>query len=242
MEDLVETLVTGFVLSVVFIGIAWWFWRRYDRPSEAQLEREEELAKKKQEQEMWRAVEAQMAEEKAAMEEQAIYLRKKAEQNQRAQPPAAGALTNALEAFSEPSKEVEVDQDMPSFEGKIKAPKDGVSLNETDLEDADDLDVLLASSPVAVRQDSGVVSPIDDEISEPDWALVEKLEEIAKADVIEEIPHPELPAAPDLESLAASEPPISREPDDVVLWESEQDAVDPNDWDVEWQTVPDEEE
>ena len=131
---------------------------------------------------------------------------------------------------------------MPSFEGKIKAPKDGVSLNETDLEDADDLDVLLASSPVAVRQDSGVVSPIDDEISEPDWALVEKLEEIAKADVIEEIPHPELPAAPDLESLAASEPPISREPDDVVLWESEQDAVDPNDWDVEWQTVPDEEE
>ena len=242
MEDLVETLITGFVLSVLFIGIVWWFWRRYDQPSEAQLEREEELAKKKEEQEMWRAVEAQMAEEKAAMEEQAIYLRKKAEQNQRAQPPAAGALSNALEAFSGPSKAVEVDQDMPSFDGKIKAPEDGVSLNETDLNDADDLDVLLASAPVAVRQDSGVVSSTNDEVSEPDWALVEKLEEIAKADVIEETPHPELPAAPDLELLAASAPQMSTEPDDVVQWTSERDTVDPNDWDVEWQTVADEEE
>ena len=131
---------------------------------------------------------------------------------------------------------------MPSFEGKFKAPKDGVSLNETELDDADDLDVLLASSPVAVRQDSGVVSPTDDEISEPDWALVEKLEEIAKADVIEETPHPELPAAPDLESLAALEPQTSTGTDDVVQWTTEQVAVDPNDWDVEWQTVTDEEE
>lgn len=242
MEDLVETLITGFVISVLFIGIAWWFWRRYDQPSEAQLEREEELAKKKQEQEMWRAVEAQMAEEKAAMEEQAIYLRKKDEQNQRAQPPAAGALTDALEAFSGSSQEAEVDQRMPSFEGKIKAPKDGVSLNETDLDDADDLDVLLASAPVEVRQDSGVVSPTGENVSEPDWALVEKLEQLAKTDVVEDTPHPELPAAPDLESLASSEPHPSNGTDDVVQWDSEQVAADPNDWNVEWRTVADEEE
>ena len=72
--------------------------------------------------------------------------------------------------------------------------------------------------------------------------MVEKLEQIAKADVIEETPHPELPAAPDLESLAALEPQPSTGPDDVVQWTSEQDAVDPNDWDVEWQSVADEEE
>jgi hypothetical protein len=147
-----------------------------------------------------------------------------------------------LEAFSGPSKEAEVGQHKPSFEGKIEASKDGASLNEADLGDAKDLDVLLASAPVEVRQDSGVVSPTGDNASEPDWALVEKLEQLAKADVVEDTPHPELPAAPDLESLASSEPHPSNGTDDVVQWDSDQVAADPNDWDVEWQTVAAEEE
>ena len=49
MEDLVETLAIGLILSLILIFISWWFWKRYDEPSEAQIEREESIAKKKEE-------------------------------------------------------------------------------------------------------------------------------------------------------------------------------------------------
>ena len=68
MDDLVETLAIGLFVSLILIVVSWWFWKRYDRPSEAQLEREETIAKKKEETRMWRAVEAQMAHEKATHE------------------------------------------------------------------------------------------------------------------------------------------------------------------------------
>ena len=71
MDDLVETLAIGLIVSLILIVVSWWFWKRYDRPSEAQLEREESIAKKKEETRMWRAVEAQMSHEKAALEEKA---------------------------------------------------------------------------------------------------------------------------------------------------------------------------
>ena len=38
MEPLVQWLLGGFVVSLVFIVIARWFWKRYDKPSEAALE------------------------------------------------------------------------------------------------------------------------------------------------------------------------------------------------------------
>ena len=255
MEDLVETLVTGFLVSALFIVIVWWFWRRYDQPSDAQLEREEELAKKKEEQAMWRAVEAQMAEEKAQMEEHALYLRKKAEQTQRAQPPAVGALTNALEAFGT-SATIATEASPPSFKASVEAPKEGTQLDEADLEVDDDRDVLLASAPIDVRQDLGVRSAPAGEVSEPDWTLVEKLDQLAKADAVEETLHPELPEAPDLGALATAgipeapdldslmgtvTPPVPDQ-EDVIQWENEQHEHDPNEWDVEWTPIPDEEE
>ena len=75
MDDLVETLAIGLFVSLILIFISWWFWKRYDEPSEAQIEREESIAKKKEETKMWRAVEAQMAEEKAAAEQQAAAIK-----------------------------------------------------------------------------------------------------------------------------------------------------------------------
>lgn len=256
MEDLVQTLITGFLVSGLFIFIVWWFWRRYDQPSEAQLEREEELAKKKEEQAMWRAVEAQMAEEKAQMEEQALYLRKKAEQTQRAQPPAVGTLNNALEAFGTVAAVATTEASHASFEGSVEAPKEATHLDEADLDVEDDRDVLLASAPVDVRQDLGVVAAPAGEVSEPDWALVEKLDQLAKADAVEETPHPELPGAPDLGALATADLPDAPDLDslggavtppapdheDVIQWEHEQQENDPNEWDVEWSSIPDEEE
>jgi hypothetical protein len=245
VDDLVQTLITGFLVSGLFIFIVWWFWRRYDQPSEAQLEREDALAKKKEEQAMWRAVEAQMAEEKAQMEEQAIYLRRKAEQTERAQPPAAGALTNAMNALDAhtPSTPPTPSNPSPSsdmtFEGNQAAPSEGIALSAEDFGAENDSDVLLAAAPVEVRQDQGVILNAP-EVSEPDWALVEKLEQLASADAVEETPHPELPDAPDLEALVTSGPLKDTDSEEIVEWGTDSPEPHPGDWDVEWVTEPEE--
>lgn len=242
MEDLVETLVTGFLVSGLFIVIVWWFWRRYDQPSETQLMREEELAKKKEEQQMWRAVEAQMAEEKLALEEKALYLRKRAEQEERARPPDAGALTNALDAFGSVEQPASTTaKDAPAFSNHESAPSEGIAFDGGGLDEAADLDLLLASTPTEVRQDKGV-QPTAETVAEPDWDLVEKLEHLSNSEVVDEVPHPELPVAPDLDALANTEALIDSDPDDVVQWESDDELPDEDAWDVKWVAGSEEEE
>lgn len=242
MGDLVETLVTGFLVSALFIVIVWWFWRRYDQPSETQLAREEELAKKKEEQQMWRAVEAQIAEEKLALEEKALYLRKRAEQEERARPPAAGALTNALDAFGSVEQPASTTaKEAPAFSNHESAPSEGIEIDGEGLDDALDLDLLLASTPAEVRQDKGV-QPTAQAVAEPDWDLVEKLEQLSNSEVLDEVPHPELPVAPDLDVLANTEALIDSDPDDVVQWESDDELPDEDAWDVKWVAGSEEEE
>lgn len=242
MEDLVETLVTGFLVSALFIVIVWWFWRRYDQPSETQLAREEELAKKKEEQQMWRAVEAQMAEEKLALEEKAVYLRKKAEQEERARPPAAGALTNALDAFGSVEQPAStIAQEAPAFSNHESAPSEGIEFDGEGLDDTSDLDLLLASTPAEVRQDKGV-QPTAEIVAEPDWDLVEKLEHLSNSEVVDEVPYPELPVAPDLDALSNTEALIDSDPEDVVQWESDDELPDEDAWDVKWVAGSEEEE
>ena len=242
MGDLVETLVTGFLVSALFIVIVWWFWRRYDQPSETQLAREEELAKKKEEQQMWRAVEAQIAEEKLALEEKALYLRKRAEQEERARPPASGALTNALNAFGSVEQPASTTaKEAPAFSNHESAPSEGIEIDGEGLDDALDLDLLLASTPAEVRQDKGV-QPTAQTVAEPDWDLVEKLEQLSNSEVLDEVPHPELPVAPDLDVLANTEALIDSDPDDVVQWESDDELPDEDAWDVKWVAGSEEEE
>ena len=65
MEDLVRTLVTGLIVSIVFLAIAYAFWKRYDKPTEKMIEHQEGKAKMRHERKMWRAVEEQMSREKA---------------------------------------------------------------------------------------------------------------------------------------------------------------------------------
>ena len=150
MEDLVETLAIGLILSLILIFISWWFWKRYDEPSEAQIEREESIAKKKEETQMWRAVEAQMAEEKAASEQQAIYERRKAEERARAMPPPVGEVSNAFAAFEMAPQ--------PTFSPtNEEGPNEVVVLEEHELEpEVNDDDVLLVEDAIEVRQDQGV--------------------------------------------------------------------------------------
>ena len=150
MDDLVETLAIGLIISLILIFISWWFWKRYDEPSEAQIEREESIAKKKQETQMWRAVEAQMAEEKAASEQQAIYERRKAEERARAMPPPVGEVSNAFAAFEMAPQ--------PTFSPtNEEGPNEVVVLEEHELEpEVNDDDVLLVEDAIEVRQDQGV--------------------------------------------------------------------------------------
>ena len=163
MEDLVETLAIGLILSLILIFISWWFWKRYDEPSEAQIEREESIAKKKEETQMWRAVEAQMAEEKAASEQQALYERRKAEERARALPPPVGEVSNAFAAF-----DMQPQQTPHSFSEDTSQTFDTVVEHEIEPEVNDD-DVLSLEDAIEVRQDQGVQFPQIDTIpSAPD--------------------------------------------------------------------------
>ena len=79
LEDLVRTLVTGLIVSIVFLAIAYAFWKRYDKPTEKMIEHQEGKAKMRHERKMWRAVEEQMSREQAAAEEEATSQRIMAE-------------------------------------------------------------------------------------------------------------------------------------------------------------------
>ena len=152
MDDLVETLAIGLFVSLILIFISWWFWKRYDKPSEAQIEREESIAKKKEETKMWRAVEAQIVEEKAASEQQALYERRKAEERARAMPPPVSEVSNAFAAFemqqqSQPTFSSSQPKSTPEFEVGTE-----VELEE----EVSDDDVLLVEDAIEVRQDQGV--------------------------------------------------------------------------------------
>tara|TARA_B100000767_G_scaffold25628_1_gene22520 strand:- start:1660 stop:2271 length:612 start_codon:yes stop_codon:yes gene_type:complete len=149
MDDLVETLAVGLFISLVLIVISWWFWKRYDEPSEAQIEREESIAKKQEETQMWRAVEAQMAQEKIALDQQALYERRKAEERARAIPPPVGEVSNAFAAFDV--------QPQPSFtepQNDVQPSVDSIPEHELEPEVNDD-DVLLAEEAIEVRIDQG---------------------------------------------------------------------------------------
>ena len=47
MDDLVRFLVIGLIVASVLVPIVRWFWARFDRPTEAQLEYEDAKRKKR---------------------------------------------------------------------------------------------------------------------------------------------------------------------------------------------------
>jgi len=54
MSELWETLTTGLIVSLLFIGVSYFFWRRYDKPTPLMIERQEEKARLREEQRTWR--------------------------------------------------------------------------------------------------------------------------------------------------------------------------------------------
>ena len=161
MSDLVKTLITGFLTSIILLLLVYFFWKLYDRPSKKQLEVEEITREKRKEERMWRAIEADMAREREQIEAQALIQRKQADLRARAQPPAAGVMQTALATLDAPT-------DGEAYLARFKPDISGIEeiLVDENLAstEADDSDVLLAPDMVEVRQDEPLssVNPSDE--------------------------------------------------------------------------------
>ena len=155
MSDLVKTLITGFLTSIILLLLVYFFWKLYDRPSKKQLEVEETTREKRKEERMWRAIEADMAREREQIEAQALIQRKQADLRARAQPPAAGVMQTALATLDAPT-------DGEAYLARFKPDISGIEeiLVDENLAstEADDSDVLLAPDIVEVRQDEPLSS------------------------------------------------------------------------------------
>lgn len=209
MAELWETLTVGFVLSLLFIGVSYFFWRRYDRPTPLMVERAEEKARLREEQRTWREIEAKVRAEMAEAEEKAWLDRQRAEKAARAEAPASATMTSAWASLgmgqpveASTSKDTSSEQDVER--AAFLAERDNLNtahraqsgLDEDDIEGDDDLHA--APDLVQVRQDPGVT----DGPEAPDWELVAKLEALANK---EEVEVPDVPEAPDLDQLATTD-------------------------------------
>ena len=169
MSDLVRSLITGFLTSIVLLFLVYWFWKLYDRPSKKQLELQEEKREKRKEERMWQAIEAEMEKEREQAEALALIERKKAEMRARAQPPAAGIMQNALATLDSPT---EGDEFNERFKPEISEIQEILVDENIEQEEIDDSDVLLAPDIVEVRQDEGSSnSEITDELLETELSI-----------------------------------------------------------------------
>jgi len=210
MEDLVRTLLTGLICSIIFIAVSYFFWKRFDKPTEKMIENQQSKEKLRHERKMWRAVEAQMTSEQATAEQEAIYQRRKADERERAKPPEQGVVSNAWASLGMESIENTASTTSPIEEEKTFEDNSSNKSNrptttdESEIEEEDDSDVLLVQTSAEVRQDGETLDEVvEEEIAEapnapPDWQLVEKLSQLSQSEVTQEVPHPELPQAPEL--------------------------------------------
>jgi hypothetical protein len=195
MEDLVSTLTTGLIISLIFIALSYFFWKKFDKPTPLMIEREEERKQIKEERRMWRKVENQMKVEQEEAEERAAYERRKAEERARAIIPEKEVVTSAWSMLG-----VEKSTTGTPDEASGETFKQGddanlehrpVTLDASDLEQGDDADLMQAPDLVQVRQDEGVL----DSPEEPDWELIERMRKLGE---VSEEERDLLPEAPDL--------------------------------------------
>jgi hypothetical protein len=200
MEDLVSTLTTGLIISLIFIAISYFFWRKFDKPTPLMIEREEERRQLKEERRMWRKVENQMKVEQEEAEERAAYEQRKAEERARAVIPEKEIVTSAwstLGVDAPPIQEVTSSERFATGQDANENHR-AVSLDPSELEQVDDTDLLAAPDMVQVRQDEGVqeLPP-----QAPDWELIERMKKLGKVSEEERENLPEAPDLPDLEDL-----------------------------------------
>ena len=183
MEPLVRWLLGGFILSLLFIIIARWFWKRYDKPSEAALEWQKEQEEKRKERKVWESVEMQMRREAEEAEQRAAFQLKREIAASSGTPPDAAVVAKAFASLGGAPEPI------VKTEAKVEEEVDN-----SDLENVPDL--------VKVRQDVWDESADNDERQEePDLELVERLKRMAESGNMDEIPYPELPHAPSLPDI-----------------------------------------
>ena len=187
MEPLVQWLLGGFVLSLLFIMIARWFWKRYDEPSEAAIEWQREQEEKKKERKVWESVEMQMRREAEEAEKKAAFQIKREIAANSGKSPDPALVAKAFKSLG-------------------GAPEPAVTEALPDEQVADDSDLEEVPDRVEVRQDGWISEGHSDAADvigpeEPDWELVERLKRLAESDEIKEIPYPELPNAPTLPEI-----------------------------------------
>ena len=102
MEPLVQWLLGGFVVSLLFIAVARWFWKRYDRPSEAALEWQKEQEEKREERKVWESVEMQMRREAEEAERKAAFQIKREVAASSGKAPDAKTVSKAFESLGTP--------------------------------------------------------------------------------------------------------------------------------------------
>ena len=206
MAELWETLTTGLILSLLFIGVSYFFWKRYDKPTPLMLERQEEKDRLREERRTWRQVEARMRAEQEEAELKAAYERRKAEERARAVIPASTEVKDAWKSLGVSAPQPTTFETNDGDANADLQPLDQTALGE---EVASDDDVLNAAELVQVRQDKGVQPGAE----EPDWELIEKLEEIAGKD---EIVLPDVPEAPDLDAVVSQSQEDEKDADEVA--------------------------
>ena len=238
MDDLVRFLVIGLVVAAVLVPVVRWFWKRFDRPTEAQLEFEEAKQKKREEERMWRQIEAKMRAEEAAAEEAAALARKRTQLAAQAAPRAAN-VEAALGALGLEQVEVSTVDAPSTNHAKATEGADAAIVDVTTLEHLDDDADLEVDDAVQVSLEQDRAGA-----PEPDWVLIDRLREMTERD---EEPAPvDVPGMPDLDALDDDLDAIEDEPagpsiepaSDLAeatdgVWDAE-DEVDDDGWDVDW--------
>lgn len=209
LNDLVEGLVTGLVIAIILIPIVWWFWKRFDRPSEELIEYQEAKAKQKEEAQMWAQIEQDMKNQEQVAKQAAANALAKIEARKRAESIKSVDVANAWSSLGMTDVEVsKAEVQAEKQESLDRHARGATSLDDSELEPELDVDDLLAAGPLTkVRSDAPEIETgkadaiIEYNTQEPDWELIQKLKEIADGEA--NIPEgaEDLPEAPNLELL-----------------------------------------
>ena len=207
LNDLVEALITGLVIAIILIPIVWWFWKKFDRPSDEQIEFEEAKAKQKEEAQMWAQIEKEMRDQEKVAKEAASKALAKIDARKRAEAVNSVDVANAWSSLG--MSEIEVSKtEVKSVQQESEQNPVDLSkvVVEDDVDEQMNVDDLLAAPDLTkVRSDAPEIETgkADAEIQyntvEPDWELIEKIQSIAKGQVpdVEQ----DIPEAPNLELL-----------------------------------------
>ena len=110
MEPLFRWLLIGFIVSLLFILIARWFWKRYDRPSDAAIEWQKEQEENRIEREVWHSVEMEMRREAVEAERKADFQMKRQAAARSGTAPDAGVVAQAFESLGGVPKQAVVNE------------------------------------------------------------------------------------------------------------------------------------